>query len=144
MGMGGNKMRNCIRCERKKFILSLLGILSTICLMACGGKDSLDGKWELTRIETAGGTVTEEDDLITSECYEIDGNTAQFTSYTEGHTKMSFELDVEKISEDNYKFIMKGKNDNKIDFTKGKLEGKYLKCTTCVGEDDVVFMYEKQ
>lgn len=92
----------------------------------------------------AGGTVTEEDDLITSECYEIDGNTAQFTSYTEGHTKMSFELDVEKISEDNYKFIMKGKNDNKIDFTKGKLEGKYLKCTTCVGEDDVVFMYEKQ
>ena len=53
--------------------------------MACGGKDSLDGKWELTRIETASGTVTEGDDLQAYECYEIDGNTAQFTSYIEAN-----------------------------------------------------------
>ena len=137
-------MRNCIRCERKKFILSLLGILSIICLTACGGKESLDGKWVMTRIETAGGTITEGDDLQAYECYEIDGNTAQFTSYIEEHTKKSWELEVEKLSENSYKFIMKGKDDYRLDFTKGKLDGKYLKCTTCVGEDDVVFMYEKQ
>ena len=125
----------------KKVLLSVAVIMSFIFLTACGKKaETIDGKWVLTQEIMADGTVYKGDDISTYESYEISDSTATFKSVTDVFGEKTFDLQVEKINDNEYNF----KIADTLVFTTGKLEGKYLMCTIGEGGDAVTFVYEKE
>lgn len=124
----------------KKILLSLVIIMGVALLSACGKEETLDGKWVLTREELADGRVLKGKDIKIYESYEINGDTAKFMSIVDGLGETNIDLTVEQIGDNEYQFMIK----NRLPFTTGKLEGKYLKCTVGEGSDATIFIYEKE
>lgn len=124
----------------KKILLLLSILMSAIFLTACGKEETLDGKWVLTRQELADGTVLKGKDVKIYESYEINGDTATFTSIVDGLGETNLDLTVEQIGDNEYQFVIR----NRLNFTTGKLEGKYLKCTVGGGSNASIYIYEKK
>ena len=82
-------------------ICMLLFVILT--LTACGGTETIDGKWVLVKQTFPDGEVREGDSLVTSESYEIEGDKGVFTSVSDilNGKPITFEVMVNEIEKTN-------------------------------------------
>lgn len=106
----------------KKPVLAVLSVITVLLLTACGDPEAIDGKWVLVKQEFNDGTVIQGKDLSTYECYDIDGENAEFTSKNDYMGTKSLDMAVVTTGENEYQF----KLTERLVFSTGTLEGKQL------------------
>ena len=122
-----------------KFRTICILLFGILILSACGGTETIDGKWILVKQTFPDGEVCEGDTLMVSESYEIEGDKGVFTSVSDilNGKPITFEVMVNEIEEDKYEFKI---NDSFV-FSTGSIEGKQLVFTYVDGS---IFYFEKE
>ncbi len=124
-----------------EFKIRTIGMLLFVILTltACGGTETIDGRWVLVKQTFPDGEVCEGDSLVASESYEIEGDKGVFTSVSDilNGKPITFEVMVNEIEKNEYEFKMT----DSLVFSTGSIDGKQLVFTY---DDGSKFYFEKE
>ena len=128
------------RGRMKKIKAAALVLCFSLLFICCGKKETIDGKWVMVKQEFSDGTKLKGDSLGAYECYEISGSQASYTCRTDAFGEKSFDMTVEEISQGEYQF----KISDRLVFSTGKIQGKYLVFAFGEGKEADHFYFAKE